>query len=142
MTSHPTVIVWAHSPRWCSAISRQLGQFQLSWVLDYDSLCEETLKIAASAVVIEIPNKSLDCFPAKIAQLANNSFQIKTFTIGKLPNPSWERELRLLGNCGHFQTLIGFSSLESAIRRHHQHRFNGKKSIEENVRSNLPWPTR
>lgn len=141
MTSQPTVIVWAHSPRWCSAISRQLGQFQLSWVLNYESLWAETLKIAASAVVIEIPDKSLDFFPTNLAQLANNSFQIKTFTVGKLPSPSWERELRLLGNGGHFETLIGFSALETAIRRHQQHRINGEKSIEENVWSNLPWPT-
>jgi hypothetical protein len=110
-------------------------------VLNYESLWAETFKIAASAVVIEIPNKSLDIFPANLTQLANNSFQIKTFTIGKLPNPSWERELRLLGNGGHFETLIEFSALETAIRRQHQHRINGEKSIEENVWSNLPWPT-
>ncbi|MDA7913320.1 hypothetical protein N9B37_00635 [bacterium] len=141
MNPNPTVIVWAHSPPWCSAISRQLGQFRLSWVLSYDSLYDEALKIAASAVVMEIPDKSFDFFPANLARLDNNSFQIKTFTVGKLPNPLWEQELRMLGNCGHYGTLVEFPSLEKAIRRHHQHRINGEKSIEQNVWANLPWPT-
>ena len=45
----PTVIVWARSPQWCSAISRQLGQFRLSWVLNFESLWSEVLKKAQTA---------------------------------------------------------------------------------------------
>jgi hypothetical protein len=137
----PTVIVWARSPQWCSAISRQLGQFRLSWVLNFESLWSEVLKIDASAVVIEIPDSSLDSLPGNLARLHNNSFKIKTFTVGKLPNPLWERELRKIGNCGHHGTAVEFAALATAIQRHHQSRIPTEKSIEQNVWTNLPWPT-
>ena len=141
MNPDPTVIVWGHSPPCCSAISRQLNQFRLSWVLNYESLWAEALKIDASAVVIEIPNKSLDSLATNLAQLDNNPFQIKTFTVGKLPNSLWERELRMLGNCGHYESAADIPLLEIAIRRHHQHRIRSETSVEQNVWANLPWPT-
>ncbi len=138
---NPTVIVWAHSPQWCSVISQKLKHFRLSWVLNYESLWDEALKIDATAVVIEIPNRSLAPFAGQLARLENNSFQIKTFTVGKLPNPLWQSELRKLGNCGHYETIAEIKSLAIAIERHSQYRIQTEKSIEQNVFANLPWPT-
>ena len=138
---NPTVIIWARSPQWCSVISQKLSHFRLSWVLNYESLWDEALKINATAVVIEIPNRSLDSLPGQLARLENNSFQIQTFTVGKLPNPLWQSELRKLGNCGHYQTVAEITSLAIAIQRHYQYRIHTEKSVEQNVWTNLPWPT-
>lgn len=141
MSLNPTVIVWARSPQWCAAISRQLSQFRLSWVLNFEAIWTEAVKIDASAAVIEIPDRSLDTFFSNLAGLDNNSFQIKTFTVGKLPDQLSEKKLRTLGNCGHYGSPIEFPSLEIAIRQHHHQRITGEPSIEQNVWANLPWPT-
>ncbi|MGY8746489.1 MAG: hypothetical protein ACKVHR_00325 [Pirellulales bacterium] len=141
MSLNPTVIVWARSPQWCAAISRQLSQFRLSWVLNFEAIWTEAVKIDACAAVIEIPDRSLDTFFSNLAGLDNNPFQIKTFTVGKLPDQLSGKKLTTLGNCGHYASTIEFPSLEIAIRRHHRQRITGEQSIEQNVWANLPWPT-
>ena len=80
--SKPTLIVLAHSEPWCSAISRSFPDCELSWVLNVPALVGESFKYQASAAIVELPTAGADEFCIELAELCNNSVQLKVFAVG------------------------------------------------------------
>ncbi len=139
--SKPNLIVLAHSKPWCTAISRNFSDLNLSWVLNVPALIDESFKSPASAAIVEIPGNAADEFCVDLYELANNSVQLRLFAVGDVSLLRWQPLLRASGIAMWHWSLLQIPSLVQAIARHHGTVRHGRQSAESSIWSELPWPT-
>jgi hypothetical protein len=139
--SKPNLIVLARSEPWCSAISRNFPECELSWVLNVPALIGESFKFQASAAIVELPAAGADELCIELSELCNNSVQLKLFAVGDRGLLRWQPLLQAAGVATWYWSLLQIPSLVQAIARHHGSVRYVSQSTESRVWADLPWPT-
>ena len=146
LAARPTVLVLAHSKPWCAALAKSFSNVQLTWALTIEDLLIEADRGEAIAAILEFPIAN---FPGAngnrtsqlLDQLTNHSHHVALFAVG---DEIWIRSnplLRALGFAASFYSLHQISALVQAVKRHSDSIPDKKRSIEQQVQTNLPWAT-
>jgi hypothetical protein len=142
-TDYPNadMIVFVESARWCSAIRRNFSRERLSWVLSVDDLIEEARQRKAIVAIVEFSTSNIFAFAEKLHTLANNSQNLKLFTIGDDGLLTWRPVLRAIGVAASYWSFIQVPDLVQAVNQHRLSCPTREPSIEQSVWASLPWPT-
>lgn len=141
MQIQPNLIVWAHSPGWCSVVQRNFSNTNLSWALDSGSLETLAFNNPGSAAIVEIPPTKVYEFCRNLVHLTNNSIQLRIFAIGSADLLQWQPLLRISGFSAWYWSLMQTPELVRAVSKHLSNVRLPGQSVESRVWSSLPWPT-
>ena len=141
----PKIIVMAHSKTWCSLIERLFSDATLCWVLDVDALYEEASIQNAQAAIVEIPIANADRICVGLSEIANNSLDLKLFSVGDAELYHWRKLMRVAGIAYSCWSVLQADSLKRAVGKHlqlvAQLKSGRQQSLESLFESDLPWPT-
>ena len=135
------MIVLAESAPWCSTLRRNFSRERLSWTLNVDDLIDEACQREAIVAIVEFSAGSFAENAEKLHALANNSQNLKLFTIGDDGLLPWRPVLRGIGVAAWYWSFIQVPNLVQAVNQHRNSCPTRELSIEQTVWASLPWPT-
>ena len=141
MKEKQTIFVLGKSESWCSAIRRNFGADNLSWVLDVESLIRESSSSLGAIAIVEFSPDELPGICRKLDCLFNNSVQLRLLAVGDSRIAFYKPLLNAAGFSATFCGFLEVPALVRAVRKHQSSATVKSQTIETQVWADLPWPT-